>query len=221
MSPLPGDRTNVRRANKVAEPALLAKSPSGAIRPALGNASQNFPVLKVEQEVWSRTWHGIVLAALALQEIQKFHTQAGAKKNIKEAIQRVAARLGNTPTICRKCYVHPEIITTYIEGSLLLEVEERAELRDDLAGLKPEEVDLRPGDDGRLAINRKSRLLRTSRCPMRDRIARRSSHSKEMLTLASHILDVSPNPDRLRTAFVQIQLTGLKRPQELADYPIR
>ncbi len=45
-----------------------------------------------------RTWHGTVLAALALHEFQKFDSQAGAKKNIREAIQRVAARLGNTPT---------------------------------------------------------------------------------------------------------------------------
>ena len=50
-----------------------------------------------------RTWAGTVLAALALQEFQKFDSQAGAKKNIREAIKRVAARLGNTPTICRKC----------------------------------------------------------------------------------------------------------------------
>ena len=74
-----------------------------------------------------RTWHGTVLAAMALQEFEKFDSQAGAKKNIKEAIQRVAARLGNTPTICRKCYIHPEILTTYIEGSLLLEVKEKVE----------------------------------------------------------------------------------------------
>ncbi len=54
----------------------------------------------------------------------------------------MAARLGNTATICRKCYVHPEILTTYVEGSLLLEVKERveAELREDLPGLKPEEA---------------------------------------------------------------------------------
>ena len=79
---------------------------------------------------------------MALSEFQKFNSQAGAKKNIREAINRVAARLGNTPTICRKCYVHPEILTTYIEGSLLLEVKERveAELREDLPGLKPEEA---------------------------------------------------------------------------------
>ena len=89
-----------------------------------------------------RTWHGTVLAALALQEFEKFDSQAGAKKNIKAAIQRVAARLGNTPTICRKCYIHPEILNTYIQGSLLLEVKAKveAELRDDLQGLKPEEA---------------------------------------------------------------------------------
>jgi DNA topoisomerase-1 len=89
-----------------------------------------------------RTWHGTVLAAMALNEFQKFDTQAGAKKNIREAINHVAARLGNTATICRKCYVHPEILTTYIEGSLLLDVKERveAELREDLPGLKPEEA---------------------------------------------------------------------------------
>jgi DNA topoisomerase-1 len=86
-----------------------------------------------------RTWHGTVLAAMALQEFEKFDSQAGAKKNIKEAIQQVAARLGNTPTICRKCYIHPEILTTYIEGSLLLEVKKKveSELREDLPGLKP------------------------------------------------------------------------------------
>jgi len=107
-----------------------------------------------------RTWHGTVLAALALQEFQKFDTQASAKKNIKEAIQRVAARLGNTPTICRKCYVHPEIITTYIEGSLLLEVKERAEaeLRDDLAGLKPEEVAVLTLLQARISMTLKDKL---------------------------------------------------------------
>jgi DNA topoisomerase-1 len=89
-----------------------------------------------------RTWHGTVLAAMALQEFQKFDGQAGAKRNIREAIQKVAARLGNTPTICRKCYIHPEIIATYIEGSLLLQVKHKVEkeLRDDLAALRPEEA---------------------------------------------------------------------------------
>jgi DNA topoisomerase-1 len=89
-----------------------------------------------------RTWAGTVLAALALQEFEAFDTQAGARKNLRAAIERVASRLGNTPTICRKCYIHPEVLSAYTEGALLLEVRDRveAELRDDLASLKPEEA---------------------------------------------------------------------------------
>jgi len=89
-----------------------------------------------------RTWAGTVLAALALQEFQSFDTQAGAKQNVRAAIEKVAARLGNTPTICRKCYVHPEILASYAEGAMLLEIKERVEqeLREDLASLRPEEA---------------------------------------------------------------------------------
>jgi DNA topoisomerase-1 len=89
-----------------------------------------------------RTWSGTVLAAWALKEFETFDSEAKAKKNIRAAIEKVASRLGNTPTICRKCYVHPEVISCYVEGSLLLEVKEEieAELRDDLPGLRPEEA---------------------------------------------------------------------------------
>jgi DNA topoisomerase I len=89
-----------------------------------------------------RTWSGTVLAAWALKEFETFDSEAKAKKNIRAAIESVAAQLGNTPTICRKCYVHPEVLSTYIEGSLLLEVKEEIEagLRDDLATLRPEEA---------------------------------------------------------------------------------
>ncbi|MHB1122065.1 MAG: DNA topoisomerase IB [Ramlibacter sp.] len=89
-----------------------------------------------------RTWAGTVMAAMALQEFEAFDTHAAARKNVRAAIERVAARLGNTPTICRKCYVHPEILQSYAEGALLLEIrrEVEQELRDDLASLKPEEA---------------------------------------------------------------------------------
>jgi DNA topoisomerase-1 len=63
-----------------------------------------------------RTWAGTVLAALALRELEGFDSDAKAKKNIRTAIEQVASRLGNTPTICRKCYVHPELISSYLEG---------------------------------------------------------------------------------------------------------
>ena len=89
-----------------------------------------------------RTWAGTVMAALALREFEAFDSQAVPKKNLKAAIERVSARLGNTPTICRKCYIHPEVLNAYTEGNLLLEVKERVEeeLREDLASLKPEEA---------------------------------------------------------------------------------
>jgi DNA topoisomerase-1 len=89
-----------------------------------------------------RTWAGTVLAALALAEFETFDSDAKAKKNVRAAIERVSSRLGNTPTICRKCYVHPEVFTCYMEGALLLEVKEEIEqeLREDLAGLKAEEA---------------------------------------------------------------------------------
>ena len=89
-----------------------------------------------------RTWAGTVLAAMALQEFEKFDSQAMAKRNVRAAIERVASRLGNTATICRKCYVHPEILSSYAEGALLLELKNQVErqLREDLASLKPEEA---------------------------------------------------------------------------------
>jgi DNA topoisomerase-1 len=107
-----------------------------------------------------RTWHGTVLAAMALHEFQMFDNEAGAKRNIREAIQGIAARLGNTPTICRKCYVHPEIITTYVEGSLLLDVREKveAELRDDIAVLTPEEAAVLTLLRHRLSLTLKDKL---------------------------------------------------------------
>jgi DNA topoisomerase I len=99
-----------------------------------------------------RTWAGTVMAALALRELEAFDTRATQKKNIKQAIERVAARLGNTPTICRKCYVHPEVLNAYVEGNLLLEIEGEVEqeLREDIAALKPQEAAVLAMLEGRL-----------------------------------------------------------------------
>ncbi|MYM66977.1 DNA topoisomerase IB [Pseudoduganella sp. FT55W] len=66
-----------------------------------------------------RTWAGTVLAAAALQAYEKFDSETQAKKNIVQAIESVAQKLGNTPAICRKCYVHPAIIEAYLGGTIL------------------------------------------------------------------------------------------------------
>jgi DNA topoisomerase-1 len=89
-----------------------------------------------------RTWAGTVLAALALLECEQFDTKAAAKRNVTRAIQHVADRLGNTPTICRKCYVHPAVVERYLDGGLALRIKAQAppESPGDLTGLQPEET---------------------------------------------------------------------------------
>jgi DNA topoisomerase-1 len=88
-----------------------------------------------------RTWAGTVLASMALQECEVFENQTQAKKNITQAITNVAERLGNTPSICRKCYVHPAVIDSYLDGSMLESLQQRVEqeLETGPNGLQPEE----------------------------------------------------------------------------------
>lgn len=64
-----------------------------------------------------RTWAGTVLTATALAEFARFDSKAQAKKNVVAAIERVARKLGNTPAVCRKCYVHPIVLESYLDGA--------------------------------------------------------------------------------------------------------
>ena len=89
-----------------------------------------------------RTWAGTKLAAMALQEFKRVDSDAQAKRNVVEAIERVAEKLGNTPAICRKCYVHPAIIDAYMDGSMAKALKKRADsaLRESLGELSGEEA---------------------------------------------------------------------------------
>jgi DNA topoisomerase I len=89
-----------------------------------------------------RTWAGTVLAAMALNELESFDSAAQAKRNLRTAVEKVSARLGNTPTICRKCYIHPEVLNSYMNSNVVLELKSKAEneLRGAIGSLKPEEA---------------------------------------------------------------------------------
>jgi DNA topoisomerase-1 len=89
-----------------------------------------------------RTWAGTVLGAMALREFEQFDSKAQAKKNIVQAIENVAERLGNTPAVCRKCYIHPDVIDSYLDGTLVRTLKRRAEeqLSSSLHSLDPEEA---------------------------------------------------------------------------------
>ena len=86
-----------------------------------------------------RTWAGTVLAALALAECGAADCDTAARRNIGVAIEQVAARLGNTPTICRKCYVHPAVIDSYLADELVLDLRQQIADEPDQPGLRPEE----------------------------------------------------------------------------------
>jgi DNA topoisomerase-1 len=63
-----------------------------------------------------RTWAGTVLTAIALSAVGAFQTKKQAQANVKDAIGAVSKILRNTPAICRKCYIHPAVLETYLSG---------------------------------------------------------------------------------------------------------
>ncbi|MFL6305063.1 MAG: DNA topoisomerase IB [Candidatus Sulfotelmatobacter sp.] len=65
-----------------------------------------------------RTWAGSVLAYTTLKQIEPFESPRQAKKNLVQMIKDVAERLGNTPSVCRKCYVHPALLDCYLAGTI-------------------------------------------------------------------------------------------------------
>jgi DNA topoisomerase-1 len=89
-----------------------------------------------------RTWAATVLAAEALHEFERFDSKTQAKKNVLRAIERVAERLGNTPAICRKSYIHPVVLESYLDGLTVSVMKTRAEktLRNNLTSLSPTEA---------------------------------------------------------------------------------
>jgi DNA topoisomerase-1 len=64
-----------------------------------------------------RTWAGSAIALEALRDLS-FSSQAEAKRQLNAAIAVAADRLGNTPAICKKCYLHPAVLVAFTEGRL-------------------------------------------------------------------------------------------------------
>jgi len=89
----------------------------------IGSADVNAYVRAITGEDFTakdfRTWAGTVLTALALQKIGVADSPTEAKRNVVRAIEASSQLLGNTPTICRKCYVHPAIVDAYLDGETI------------------------------------------------------------------------------------------------------
>ena len=107
-----------------------------------------------------RTWAGTVLSAIALRQFEAFDTKTQAKKNLVAAIERVAERLGNTPAVCRKCYIHPVILDSYLDGRTIKIILDKTEdaLSQDLGSLS--------GVEGAVLAFLQQQLRRTPQPPL-------------------------------------------------------
>ncbi|WP_411380155.1 DNA topoisomerase IB [Pseudomonas sp. MPB26] len=83
-----------------------------------------------------RTWAGTAMALAVLRELQ-WQPESDAKKHVVAMVKNVAKQLGNTPAVCRKCYIHPAVLEHFSLGELSRLPKPR--LR---KGLKAEEVAL-------------------------------------------------------------------------------
>ncbi|MGD9913090.1 MAG: DNA topoisomerase IB [Rhizobiaceae bacterium] len=88
---------------------LRSQDVNGYIREAMGEAfsSKHF-----------RTWGGTIAAAHFFEQVEVAESKAGQRRAINATIDRVAALLGNTRSVCRACYIHPGVIEDWCEGAL-------------------------------------------------------------------------------------------------------
>lgn len=113
-----------------------------------------------------RTWAGTVLAAIALAQFERVATPAAAKRNLVAAIENVAQRLGNTPAVCRKCYIHPAILRSYLDGKTLAVLRDRTE--DALSHGRPE----LSGAEGAVLAFLRDELRRATKPPLGEALRR-------------------------------------------------
>ena len=115
-------------------------------RHAIGSADVNAYLHETAGDEFTakdfRTWAGTVLAAMALQEFERFDSETQAKRNVVAAIESVAKKLGNTKAVCRKCYIHPKVLTSYLDGTLIKSLQRKVErkMKSSLRALRPEEA---------------------------------------------------------------------------------
>jgi DNA topoisomerase-1 len=112
---------------------------------SIGSADVNAYLKEITGEDFTakdfRTWSGTVLACAALRELERGETMAQAKRSVVQAIEAVSKLLGNTRSVCRKSYIHPAVIDSYIDGSMLVTLRRRASpaMKKAAAGLRPDE----------------------------------------------------------------------------------
>jgi len=65
-----------------------------------------------------RTWAGTLLCARALRELPPPASATAGRRTLKQAVEAAAQTLRNTPAVCRKCYIHPAVMESFLSGKL-------------------------------------------------------------------------------------------------------
>ncbi|MBA9078709.1 DNA topoisomerase IB [Rufibacter quisquiliarum] len=66
-----------------------------------------------------RTWGGTVMMVECLEQLIDENPEIEKEKSVKEAAKMVAHELGNTPTVCSKYYIHPEVVNLFKQDKLI------------------------------------------------------------------------------------------------------
>lgn len=89
-----------------------------------------------------RTWWGTVSMFGSLAEAEDFETITAARQQLNAALEQVAAKLGNTKTVCKKYYIHPSVFEHYEQGRLSKYLQKLKKMKGDTSALNtisPEE----------------------------------------------------------------------------------
>ena len=112
----------VRRCRELPGQSLFQYRDDSGDLHAIGSADVNTYLRDVTGQEFTakdfRTWFGSVLAASELRQTEIPNSERDQARVVNAAITNVANSLGNTPAICRKCYVHPVVIDAFLDGSM-------------------------------------------------------------------------------------------------------
>jgi DNA topoisomerase-1 len=110
---------------------------------AIGSADVNAYLRRAMGDTFTakdfRTWHGTVAAACALAGRPAEPTVTARRRTVVQAIDTVARALGNTRAVCRRCYIHPAVLTSYLEEGTAIAVNATWPPDVDVATLHPAE----------------------------------------------------------------------------------
>jgi DNA topoisomerase-1 len=112
----------VRRSRDIPGQVLFQYLDEAGERHQIGSADVNDYLRQIAGEEFTakdfRTWAGTLMACQALLACEPPSSQTEAERMVVSAVDEVAAQLGNTRAICRRCYIHPAVIDAFLDGGL-------------------------------------------------------------------------------------------------------